>query len=227
MNLRPFLAVAAAVIGAMLAVSAWGWTQIPADAQVPIHWGIDGRADGFAPKPIGLFGVPVLAVGLTLLLLAVPRVEPRRDNLRRSSTAYRAIAIAILLVMGTIHTATVLAATGADVDIAGVVAGVIGAMFVVIGNYLGKVRSNFMVGIRTPWTLTSERSWDRTHRLGGRLMVVLGTAVVVATLLGVRGAGLFALVGAGAAAFVLALFVYSYLVWRDDPDRRTLGGDAR
>jgi uncharacterized membrane protein len=226
MNLRPFLTVAAAVIGAMLVVSAWGWTQIPDGAEVPVHWGIDGRPDGFAPKPIGLFGVPVLAVGLTLLLLAVPRVEPRRDNLRRSSTAYRAIAVAILLVMGTIHAAAVAAAAGADVDIAGVVAGVVGAMFVVIGNYLGKVRSNFLVGIRTPWTLTSERSWARTHRLGGRLLVVLGLAVVVAALIGLRGGALFALLGGGAAGSVLVLFVYSYLVWRDDPDRRTLGETA-
>jgi len=92
---------------------------------------------------------------------------------------------------------------------------------VVIGNVLGKVRSNFMFGIRTPWTLTSYRSWNRTHRLGGRLMVALGLVVIGATALGLRGEPLFAIVGGGGGTLVVGVVVYSYLAWRADPDRRS------
>ncbi len=224
MNLRAFLVVAAAVVAVMLAGSVWAWPQIPDDAQVPIHWGLDGQPDGFAPKAVGLLGMPAFALVLAAVLAIVPRVEPRRDNLERSAPAYRTAITAIVVVLGVVHLAAIAAATGRDVEIGAVVPVTVGAVFVVIGNVLGKTRSTFLFGIRTPWTLTSERSWARTHRLGGRLMVALGLAVVVATILGVRGATLFAVLGAGVAALVVVLFAYSYLVWRGDPDRRSLGG---
>ena len=224
MNLRAFLVVAAAVVAVMLAASVWAWPQVPDDAQVPIHWGLDGQPDGFAPKAVGLLGMPAFALVLAAVLAIVPRVEPRRDNLARSASAYRTAVTAIVVVLGVVHLAAIAAATGWDVEIGGIVPVAVGAVLVVIGNVLGKTRSTFLFGIRTPWTLTSERSWARTHRLGGRLMVALGLAVVAATGLGLRGAPLFTLLGAGLAALVVVVFAYSYLVWRDDPDRRSLGG---
>ena len=218
---RPILVASGAAVAIMLATSAWGWTQIPDDAQIPIHWGLDGQPDGYAPKAIGLLVLPAFGLIVSALLAIVPFVEPRRENLNRSGPAYRAVWLGVLGLLVVLHFAAVLAATGAEVDMAGLVAAAVGAMFVVIGNVLGKVRSNFMFGIRTPWTLTSDRSWDRTHRLGGRLMVALGITLVAATLLGLRGAPLFAIVGGGAAGLVIGLIVYSYLAWRSDPDRRT------
>ena len=205
----------------MLAISAWGWGMIPDDAQVPIHWGIDGRADGYAPKAVGLLALPVVAVFIGALLAIVPVIEPRRENLRRSGGAYRAVWLGLLGLLVVLHAAAVIAATGADVDMAALVAIGVGALFAVIGNVLGKVRSNFMFGIRTPWTLTSEVSWNRTHRLGGRLMFALGLAILAGVALGLRGPMLFSLIGGGAAAVVGALAIYSYLAWRSDPDRRT------
>lgn len=222
MSLRPFFVTAAFAIVAMLAISAWAWPQIPDAAQVPVHWGLDGRPDGFAPKAAALLGMPALALGIAALLAIVPRVEPRRENLARSAGAYRIVASAVLVVLAVVHATAVVASTGREVDVAAAVAASVGLLFAVIGNYLGKVRSNFMFGLRTPWTLTSERSWNRTHRLAGRLMVLLGLAIVVAVVIGWRGALLFAVLGAGLAAVVVGTFVYSYRVWRDDPDRRPL-----
>jgi len=218
---RPILVASGAAVAIMLATSAWGWTQIPDDAQIPIHWGLDGQPDGYAPKAIGLLVLPVFGLIVSALLAIVPFVEPRRENLYRSGPAYRSVWLGLLGLLVVLHFAAVFAATGAEVDMAGLVAAAVGAIFVVIGNVLGKVRSNFMFGIRTPWTLTSDRSWDRTHRLGGRLMVALGVVIVGATALGLRGAPLFAIVGGGGVALVVALFAYSYLAWRADPDRRT------
>jgi uncharacterized membrane protein len=77
------------------------------------------------------------------------------------------------------------------------------------------------MGIRTPWTLTSDRSWARTHRLGGRLFVLEGLILVVAGLLGIGGPVQVGLIIAGVAIIVGVAFVYSYIVWRDDPERRT------
>ncbi len=218
MNVRPLVVVGGLSVLVMLAISAWAWPLIPDDAQIPIHWGLDGEADGFGPKWVGLLGLPLLSLGILALLALVPRIEPRRANLARSRPAYLAISITALLFMAGMHAFAVLAALGSDADITAVALIGSGAMFVVIGNYLGKTRSNWFFGIRTPWTLSSERSWSRTHRIGGRVFMTIGILVIaVAILLGPEVAlwTMFAGLGVG----VVGLFGYSYLVWRDDPAR--------
>jgi uncharacterized membrane protein len=92
-------------------------------------------------------------------------------------------------------------------------------LFVLFGSVLGQVQPNWFVGIRTPWTLSSAESWSRTHRLGGWLFIALG---VLFALTGLLKIGSFAFVVIGAAVAVVAvLVVYSYVIWRNDPSRRT------
>jgi uncharacterized membrane protein len=219
---RPYLITAGLLAVAMLAVSSWAWGQIPDGAHVPIHWGIDGQPNGWAPKPFALFGLPLLSVGLALLLAFAPRVDPRYANLRRSATAYWATAHAALGLLAVVHVAAVLIATGRNLNIGLIVSVAIGVLFVIIGNFLGKTRSSWIFGIRTPWTLSSEQSWTRTHRLGGYLFVALGVLVVVVALIGPAWLDVAVLLG-GVAVVVLTLTVYSYLVWRDDAERQQLG----
>jgi uncharacterized membrane protein len=222
MNLRPLAVAAIVAITVMLVAAAWGWGQVPAGTQVPIHWGIDGQPDGFAPKEVGFFLLPALAAGVTVLLMLLPRFEPRSANLVRSSSAYRQVGIAMLVVVTVIQLTTVLAAAGRPVNVSLVVGLTIGGLFVVLGNVLGKVRSNFIFGVRTPWTLASDRSWNKTHRLVGRLFVLLGLAVVVAGLVGGYVALFSTLIG-GIALILVVGSVYSYRVWKADPDRLTIG----
>ena len=219
MKLRPVVIVGSAAVIGMLILSAWAWPQIPDGAQVPIHWGIDGTPDGYGPKWLGLLGIPILTVLVVALLLVIPRFEPRRANLERSATAYVAVGIAVTLFVTALHVAAVLAALGENVNL-GMVASIgIGLAFVVMGNYLGKTRSNWFFGIRTPWTLSSDRSWTRTHRLGGVAFVVIGLLVIVTALVAGPSVAIWVLLG-GMAASVIGLLAYSYLVWRDDPDRQ-------
>ena len=127
--------------------------------------------------------------------------------------------IAVTLFVTALHVAAVLAALGENVNL-GMVASIgIGLAFVVMGNYLGKTRSNWFFGIRTPWTLSSDRSWTRTHRLGGVAFVVIGLLVIVTALVAGPSVAIWVLLG-GMAASVIGLLAYSYLVWRDDPDRQ-------
>ena len=224
MNVRPYLTIAALVVLGMLLVSLWAWPQIPADAQVPIHWGIDGRANGWAPKPIALLGLPLLTVGLALLLAFAPRLDPRYANVQRSATAYWAIAFGSLALLAVVHVAAILVATGRSVNIGTVVSVAVGVLFVVVGNFLGKTRSSWIFGIRTPWTLSSERSWAKTHRLGGYLFILLGVLVVLVAIVAPGAPDAFVLLG-GLALVILAVVSYSYLVWRDDPDRQRIGAN--
>jgi uncharacterized membrane protein len=220
MNRRPMIIFSGAVVGAMTLLSAWAWTQLPAGAQVPIHWGLDGRVDGYAPREIGLFMLPLMTAGIAALLAVIPRFEPRRANLERSGKAYAAIWIAVVSLLGAVHVLSVAVALGAVLDMSRLIPIGVGLVFVVIGNYLPTVRPNYLVGIRTPWTLASDLSWVRTHRVGGRIFVIEGLALIALGLVGVGAEMLaVAIVGAMAIAIVIAI-VYSYRVWKVDPEKR-------
>ena len=220
MKVRSIVVIGGVIVLAMLAVSAWAWPQIPADAQIPIHWGPDGQVDGYGPKWVGLLGLPAVALAIVGLLAVIPRFEPRRANLERSSTAYVAIALTVVGLFAVLHVVAVMAALGSDINTTTVALAGTGVLFVVMGNFMGKTRSNWFFGIRTPWTLSSDRSWTQTHRLGGWLFIAIGIAVLVATLAFGPGVALWIMVG-GLAVSVIGLFAYSYVVWRDDPARQT------
>lgn len=225
MNLRRFVATGAVVLAVELLLTAWGLARVPDGALVPIHWGIDGRPDGYAPAPFGFLIGPAVTGLVVALMAVVPRLEPRRENLRRSASAYRTVAFALVLFMGLVHALTVLAGTGVDVPVGASVGAGVGVLFAVVGNVLGTVRSNFMFGMRTPWTLSSERSWDRTHRLVGRLFVLTGLSMIAASLTGqlilVMGVMLVML-----GVILVGGSWYSYRQWQADPDRRPIGGRA-
>ena len=220
MNTRPMILVSVVVIGVMLAASAWAWTQLPADALVPIHWGANGQPDDWADKTVGLFLMPLIASGVALLLAVIPRFEPRRTNLARSSKAYGATWIGVMLLLGGLHLVAISVAMGSELDLTRIVMTGTGVLFVVIGNYLPKVRPNYMMGIRTPWTLASDVAWVKTHRVGGRLFVIEGLALAGLGLLGVSGGIMVAAVLGGIAALLAITFTYSYQVWKLDPEKR-------
>jgi uncharacterized membrane protein len=225
MNLRRFFIVGAVTVALQLLVALWGFSIVGPDAQVPIHWNATGEANGYGPAWIGFLITPVISIGLIALFGVLPRIEPRRANLLKSGPAYMTVAMAFLGFMLLVHAAVVAAGAGYSVPITGILGGGMGLLFAVLGNVLTTVRSNYMFGVRTPWTLTSDLAWDKTHRLVGRIWVGGGLLIFLASLLG-RPEILIAiilLVVIGGAVLGIA---YSYQVWRNDPNRRSLGGDA-
>ena len=223
MNLRRFYLLAAVALLAELVVAAWGFAQVGFDATVPIHWDAAGNPNGYGPAVLGFLLVPVITLGLAVLFWVVPIIEPRRENLARSANAYRTVAAAITVLMLGVHIVVVLAGTGRDAPVALIVGGGVGLLFATIGNVMTTVRSNYMFGVRTPWTLSSELSWDKTHRLVGRLFVIAGLGLFLASLFGQLLFVIWLLVGFVSVVLVVA-FGYSYVVWRDDPDRRPTSG---
>lgn len=225
MNLRRFYLIGGASVALQAAIAVWGFAPVGFDAQVPIHWNAAGEPNGYGPAWVGFLITPAISLGLVGLFALLPRIEPRRANLLKSGPAYLTVASAFLIFMLLVHAAVVAAALGYDVPITAVIGAGTGLLFAVLGNVLSTVRSNFMFGVRTPWTLTSELSWDKTHRLVGRVWVVGGIAIFLASLLG-RPELLVAMILVVAIGGAVLGFVYSYQVWRTDPNKRPLSGDA-
>ena len=203
------------LIGAMFVLAVAAWPSAP--DRIPVHWGLSGEPDRYGGKLEGLLMLPLVTLGVYLLMLFLPRVDPRRAAYAMFEGAYGAIRLSVTVFLAFLHGFVLLWTMGEAPDSAVVVPVLVGGLLVVIGNLLGKIRPNWFVGVKTPWTLSSRRSWVKTHRLGGWLFVLLGLASVG---LGLTGAGWAnAVVPAAVVACIVWLFVYSYLVWRSDPER--------
>ncbi len=218
MNMRPLLIANTALIAGMAGLSAWVWPSIPDGAQLPVHWNIEGVADRFGSKYEALLIMPVIAAAVTALLWVLPRLDPRRANIEASAKFWNAIAIAVVALLAYVHGLLVLTAMGRNVAVADYAFLGVGGLMIVIGNYLSKTRSNWFGGVRTPWTLSSEYSWEKTHRWAGRLFVVSGAATIVAWLAGGSPTATVVLIGTLIATSVVSV-VLSYVFWKNDPAR--------
>jgi uncharacterized membrane protein len=183
-----------------------------------MHWNIQGEADRFGSKEEALLFAPAIAALLTLIFVFLPLFDPRRANIAASYKFWNATAIGAVALLAYIHVLMVLAALGRPIDITGYLVPALALLFIVIGNYISKTRSNFFAGVRTPWTLSSDYSWNKTHRLAGLLFVGAGLAGLVASFAIGGPIALVVLIGCVLAAALIPV-VASYFYWRADPSR--------
>lgn len=223
MNNRTPLFVSFVIVAAMLAISVWALFQLPTDASIPIHWNADGQPDRFAHGPYALFMAPAMTALIAMLFWAIPRIEPRRFNLVASGKFYRATWICVILLLAAMHGVAIYGALHAGTSMGNLVVAGVCLLIIVVGNYLGKTRSMFLAGVRTPWTLTSEYSWQRTHSLAGKLFILAGAVGFAAaiTLSSKEASHIFVYALGTAVVFSV---IASYVYWRRDPARHTGDG---
>jgi Predicted integral membrane protein len=181
--------------------------------QIAVHWDLAGNPNGWMPRAVGAFATPALLLFAWAMLRVAPTIDPRRENYDRFGAAYDIVVAALLIPVFLLHFVLLAIALGYPVPMARLAPALLGAMFVVIGNVMPRARSNFMFGIRTPWTLSNDRVWARTHHLAGYTMTVAGLVMLVAAALAPAGALQVIIISAIAAA-LLAPAVYSYLTFR-------------
>lgn len=198
-----------------LGAGLWFWGELP--EPMPIHWDASGRADGFAPRWLGISIGPMLSLFLPLLMLGLGRLDPRRAHVERASKHLHTILVALSALGLGIQTLTLHAAMSPDMALSPLLLWVsVGGVFLVLGNAMPKFGSNFFIGVRTPWTLSSERVWRRTQRVGGIMFVAAGAAILCMALLGVPPVWLSRGVLALAMLAALVPAGYSYWLWREE-----------
>jgi uncharacterized membrane protein len=208
------------LIAGMFALAAICWSQAP--EKMPIHWNFRGVADGYGGKFAGLLLLPLIAAATYLLTLLVPLVDPGRLNYRNFAKVYNTFRLVLMLFLGVIYVVTLLAAFGHHVNMTMIVMLATAVLFLVIGNFMSKIRPNWFFGVRTPWTLSSKLSWDKTHRLAGWLFALMGVLLAIAAFVntGWMFIATFTVVG----VCMVWMIVYSYLVYRHDPERTSPAG---
>jgi uncharacterized membrane protein len=204
-----------ALIAGMWVAAALMWPSSP--DRYPVHWGPSGEVDRYGGRTEGLLAMPAIGVLIYLLMLFLPRIDPGRLNYAKFAGAWYTIRASTLALMALLYAVMVLSARGVSIDMPRFIGLAMGAMLFVMGNVMGKLRPNWFFGVRTPWTLSSKLSWNKTHRLAGWVFVAGGLALMAAGLIGTPSAMTvaFGILMAG----VLGAVAYSYFVWRSDPDR--------
>ena len=218
MNIRRPLIISAGLVLAMACLSAITAYLLPGN--VPLRFNVDGVPTQYGSPDMPLAIMPLAAAVLTAIFAVLARIEPRRANLVASRIPYVTRWIGALLVVAAVHlwivyTLVTTAHGAAPVDPERLFMALIGAFTAVVGSQLPRLSSNFMIGIRTPWTLSDEHTWERTHRLARFPVMLAGLAIAVAALTAPQASLLVTVVSIAIAAGI-ALAVLSYVLWRRD-----------
>ncbi|MDR3686892.1 MAG: SdpI family protein [Coriobacteriia bacterium] len=199
------------LIAAMFVVGALVYPQLP--ARIPMHWGPSGQIDRWGTRSfLTVFFAPLTTLAVYVLMWLVPYLDPQRANLLRSKQVY-SIALELLAGMMTIvFVGQLYASSNNALPMASIVEVATGVMLVVIGNYMGRVKRNWTMGVRTRWTLSDDTVWAKTNRLGGRMLMVAGLLAIV-------GAFLPPLVGVALIVLPLlvilpVIYIYSMNLYR-------------
>jgi uncharacterized membrane protein len=181
-NRQAALLVAAFVVAAAL-YSALLYPSLP--ERVPTHWNVHGQVDGWMRRPVAAVFGPALVAVLGGLLFLLPWLSPRHFKVDSFRGTYNYVVVLIAGLILFIHVVSLQAALHPAFDSGRVLISGLFLLLALVGNVLGKVRRNFWMGVRTPWTLASDAVWIATHRLAARMMVGAGVLGTLALWLGV------------------------------------------
>jgi uncharacterized membrane protein len=185
--------------------------------EIPTHWNFAGEADGWSPRFPGAFIAPAAATLVWLLVRFQARIDPRRADVERSTATRMLLAEILVVFVAALEVLTLGVALGWPVDFGRAMWPLVGLLFVLLGNYMPRVRPNWFVGVRTPWTLASDAVWRDTHRLAGWAFVAGGLLISSAFFLPAP-----ARPAVGVAALLVAAVVpaaYSFVRWRREQRR--------
>lgn len=182
---------------------------------IPIHWNANGVVDGEGPKYMALL-LAVLPAGMLVLFRFVPSMDPKAENYRKFQPIWRAFVTGMTVFMVAVSWLTEASVFGLLPEqgnlVGALVGGGMGLALIVMGNYMPRVKQNYTFGCKTPWALADEHNWNRTQRMGGITLVVMG---VVCMLAGIIGGGfanfMFVILVVGLAW----IYIYSFLVFKN------------
>ena len=189
------------------------WNQLP--DQMASHWNANDQVDGYISRFWGVFLMPLITLGMFVLFLVVPGIDPLKANIAQFREAFNLFIALMVAFMLYIHGLTLAWSLGyQDFKMSAAMLPFMGILFIAIGYLLRQAKRNFFIGIRTPWTLSSDTVWDKTHRLGSILFMVSGAFAIIGGFFG--GMAAFWLMFVPLIGSSLFLMIYSYILYRGE-----------
>jgi uncharacterized membrane protein len=185
--------------------------------QMASHWNARGEVDGYIGRFWGLFLLPLIFVGLALLFLAIPRIDPLQANIEQFRRYYDGFVILLFIFLLSIYTHTILWNISIEISPNITFPIGVGILLYYSGILLEHAKRNWFIGIRTPWTLSNDRVWERTHQRGAKLFKIAGV-IAVAGVFFERYAMFFVLV----PVILVAIYTisYSYFEYQKEMGKR-------
>jgi uncharacterized membrane protein len=147
---------------------------------VPMHWNVYGQIDSFSPKFPGAFFIPLMEIFMTLVFVFLPKFDPKKENYAKFNKAYTVFMFVMVVFFTAIQLVILGVSMGADfIKVDTIVKLLVGLLILIIGNLMPKLKHNYFMGIKTPWTLSSESVWLKTHRHGGVVWFAAGVLMVL------------------------------------------------
>lgn len=180
--------------------------------RVPIHWNFKGEIDGYGSKFLGAFLIPLVNLGMYLLFLVLPYIDPKRKNYESFQSTYQYVKYLLIIFFLGLEVTTLLIATGSVVNTTIFMQIAVSLLFILLGNVMGRFKHNYFVGIKTPWTLANKEVWRKTHRMAAPIWVIAGIINILLTFTGVNFNGIdFIII---IAVIVIVPTVYSYIIYK-------------
>ncbi len=186
------------------------WDRLP--EELPTHWNLKGEVDDTMPKEIAIFLLPFTMIMVNAIFWIIPVLDPKQ-MLEHSQKPIYAIQVGVNLLLCFLGLLIIAFGLGQEIDMTTVVPSGILILFLVLGNFMGKIRPNYFIGIRTPWTLESDDVWRKTHKLTGWIWVGASLGLMGISWL-LRPEVFFFVFLGGVAAMTLVPVIYSYLEFR-------------
>ena len=180
--------------------------------QVASHWNSQGEVDGYMGKFWGLFLMPIISLAILLLFLAIPKIDPLKNNIKKFEKYFDGFIVLILLFLFYIYVLTVLWNMNIVFNMTQMILPALGILFFYCGILIENAKRNWFIGIRTPWTLSNEKVWNATHKLGGKLFKIAGILAFIGLFFQKFALLLFIV---PVLVFSLYLVVYSYLKYKE------------
>jgi uncharacterized membrane protein len=209
MNTRTTIGLCLILLLAGITAGALAYPALP--ERIATHWNAAGEVDGYSPRLVGVGILPLILAGTILLIMVLPIIDPLRKNISLFRPQYNLMVFLLAFFFFYLHLATLALNLGAQVPIMSLIMPVVGLLFFAIGVLLKSARRNWTFGIRTPWTLSNEIVWNKTHALGSTMFMTAGILTALATVVPDIAIGIMLFVLLGTAAF---LCVYSFLEYR-------------
>lgn len=159
------------------AVGIYLYPQMP--EKMASHWNSQGQVDGYMSKFWGLFLMPIFLIGIFLLFILIPKIDPLKENIEKFRKYYDGFIMIIALFFFYIYALTIFWNLGLRFDMTYLLTPALAALFYYVGVLSENAKRNWFIGIRTPWTLSNENVWNKTHKIGGKMFKAAGIIILV------------------------------------------------
>ena len=165
------------IILASFIVGIYLYPRMP--GEMASHWNIKGEVDDYLPRFWGLFLMPIVSLGLFLLFILIPKIDPLKENIEKFRKYFDSFIVLIIVFLFYIYLLSVAWNLGKRFDMGQMIVPALGILFYYSGILVENAKRNWFIGIRTPWTLSNEKVWEKTHKIGGKLFKAAGLVVLL------------------------------------------------